>query len=633
MASGTISLGTSGAIIGQIIWSSSSNGTVANSSQVTASIQVKKTSNTTQSTTGTWTGNLNINGDNRTFSIRKEVSKNSWVTLSSFTITKSHNSDGTGTCYIQGKIQGPAGTSQSSSIVQGSKTVTLDTIPRQATITNAPNFTDIQNPTITYSNPAGTGVSSLQACISLNGSTDNIQYRDIPMTGTSYTFNLTENERNILRQATPNSNTLSVIFYVKTVISGTTFYSTLYRTMTIVNANPTFNSSYQDTKASTVAITGNNQQIIQNNSTLQINISNMTALKYAKVSSISVNVNGNVSTQSLSSSQTTATFNIGTVNVSSNLTIPITLTDTRGNKTTSNLSVTILAWSLPTAIISLARVSNFYTQTNMTVNAEYSSLNNNNTITIQYQIKKVSDSSYGSLTTIQDNVQTTFNADNSYSWNVKVILTDKLGTTTYNLLLYKGIPLTFWDRLLSSLGINCFPSNEYSIESSGLLVDDIKYVGSQVLYDNYQMNTSGKQAILGSYNYDLIQGLFTGVEIPSAYERAYRVTAQCHTADSNQASIYLNNFQSNLVNTWSLNSMRKITSTRIFKESEINLESVYNYSSRQGTNLYCSNSSNSQANFYNITVHAYLVKSTSNLQQAGSYSLTNDDNDIELVAN
>lgn len=500
MASGTISLGTSGAILGQIVWSSSSNGTVANSSQVTASIQVKKTSNTTQSTTGTWTGNLNINGDNRNFSIRKEVSKNSWVTLSSFTITKSHNSDGTGTCYIQGKIQGPAGTSQASSIVQGSQTVTLDTIPRQASITNAPNFTDIQNPTITYSNPAGNSVSLLQACISLNGSTDNVQYRDIPKTGTSYTFNLTEAERNVLRQATPNSNTLNVIFYVKTVINGSTFYSTLTKQMTIVNANPTFSSSYKDTKSSTVAITGNNQQIIQNNSTLQINISSMTALKYASPKTISINVNGNVTTQNISSCQTTATFNVGTLNVSSNLSIPITLTDTRGNKTTSNLSVTVLSWSLPTAIIDLQRVSNYYTQTNMTVNAEYSSLNNKNTITIQYQIKKVSDSSYGALTTIQDDVQTTFNADNQYSWNVKVIVTDKIGTTTYNLLLYKGIPLNFWDRLLSSVGINCFPQNQYSLELNG--VDIMKAIQGVSLYSSTN-GTNGTVNLSDSVaNYD-----------------------------------------------------------------------------------------------------------------------------------
>ena len=629
MASGTISLGTSGAIMGQIIWSSSSNGIIANSSQVSASIQVKKTSNTTQSTTGTWTGNLNINGDNRTFSIRKEVSKNAWVTLLSFTITKGHNSDGTATCYIQGKIKGPAGTSQANSIVQGNQTVTLDKIPRQATITGANNFTDIQNPTITYSNPAGNNVTSLQACISLNGSTDNIEYRDIPMTSTSYTFNLTEAERNILRQATPDSNTLAVYFYIKTVIGGTAFYSNIAKNMTIVNANPTFNTTYQDTNSTTLGITQNNQLIIQNNSNLSIEISGATAYKYATLISASVNVNGNITTQNFSSNSTSLTFNIGIVNVSNNLSVPVTIKDSRGNTKTITLQVQILSWSLPTAIISLGRVSNYYTETNLTVNADYSSLDNKNTITIQYQIKKTTDSSYGNLVTIQDNVQTQFNANNLYEWNVKIILTDRLGSTTYNLKLGKGIPITFFDNILSSVGFNCFPRSKQSIWSEDFPVDDVIYLGSQCLYDNYQTSTSGRHAVLGSYNYDLIQGLFTGITIPTAYERAYRLSAQIHTADSNQASIGLNNFNSNNINTWSLTTMRKIASTRIFKESEITLESVYNYSSRQGTNLYCINSANNQANFWNITVHCYLVKKTTNLINVGSYALTTADDNIQ----
>lgn len=629
MASGTISLGTSGAIMGQIVWSSSSNGIAANSSQVTASIQVRKTSNTTQSTTGTWTGNLNINGDNRTFSTRKEVSKNAWVVLSSFTITKSHNADGTATCYIQGKIQGPAGTSQASSIVQGNKTVTLDKIPRQATITSAFDFSDTQNPTINYTNPAGNSVTSLQACISLTGSNPDVAYRDIPKTGSSYTFNLTEAERNVLRRATPNSNTLSVYFYVKTVINGSTFYSNINKNMTIVNANPTFSSNYKDTNSTTISITGNDQQIIQNNSNLQINISNMTALKYATLRNISANVNGNIISQNISSGQTTATLNIGQVNASSNIQVPITLTDSRGNKTINNINITILNWSLPSAIITLERVSNYYTQTNINVNADYSSLNGRNTISIKYQIKKLSDSSYGALNTLQDNITSQFNADNLFEWNVRVIVADRIGTTTYNLKLSKGIPIAFFDNILSAVGFNCFPRSEESVWSQDFPVDDVIYLGSQTLYDNYQMTTSGKQNLLGSYNYDLVQGLFVGITIPSAYEMAYRITAQIHTADSNQASVGLNNFNSNNANTWSLNTMRKLVSTRIFKESEIELESVYNYSSRQGTNLYVKNSTNAQANFWNITCHAYLVKKTTNLADVGSYDLTPADDDIE----
>lgn len=537
-------------------------------------------------------------------------------------LTVTHNSDGKKSINVSLSTA-----IYTSTVTTNSGTWTLDNIPRYATITSAPNFTDIQNPTIQYNNQAGTNATSLQACISLTGSNDDIEYRDISLTGTSYTFNLTEAERNVLRQATTTSNTRTIYFYLKTVISGNTFYQNKAVTFTIVNANPTFNVAYLDTNATTTAITGNNQQIIQNNSTLQINITNATALKYASLSSASVNVNGAITTQSLSGSS--LTINIGTIDVSSNLTVPVTITDSRGNSTTINLTIQVLAWSLPNAIISLQRLNNYYDTTNLTVDANYSSLDSKNTITIQYQIKKVSDTSYGSLTTIQDNVQTQFTADNTYEWNVKVILTDKLGTTNYILTLGKGIPIVYFDNIMNSTGFNCFPLTAEGVWSNNFPIDDVIYLGSQVLYDSYQMTTSGKNAVLGSYDYNLIDGLFTGITIPSAYEKAYRVTAQMHTQNNNQASIYLNNFQSNLINTWSNTTMRKIGSTRIFKQSEIELETTYGYS-RNGTNLYCSNNGNYQANFWNITVHCYLVKKTTNLEQVVSYELSNDDNsDIE----
>lgn len=537
-------------------------------------------------------------------------------------LTVTHNSDGKKSISVSVSTA-----IYTSSVTTNSGTWTLDNIPRYATITSAPNFTDIQNPTIQYNNQAGTNATSLQACISLTGSNDDIEYRDISLTGTSYTFNLTEAERNVLRQATTTSNTRTIYFYLKTVISGNTFYQNKAVTFTIVNANPTFNVAYLDTNSTTTAITGNNQQIIQNKSTLQINITNATALKYASLESASVNINGAVTTQSISGSS--LTLNIGILDVSSNLTVPVTITDSRDNATTINLTIQVLSWSLPNAIISLQRLNNYYPTTNLTVDANYSSLDNKNTITIQYQIKKVSDTSYGSLTTIQDNVQTQFTADNTYEWNVRIVLTDRLGTYSYILTLGKGIPIVYFDNKLNSTGFNCFPLTAEGVWCNNFPIDDVIYLGSQVLYDNYQMTSAGKVAVLGSYNYDLIAGLFTGITLPSAYERAYRVTAQMNTYNNNQASIYLNNFQSNLINTWSNTSMRKIGSTRIFKESEIQLETTYNYT-KQGTNLYCSNSGNYQANFWNITVHCYLVKKTTNLEQIVSYELTNDDNsDIE----
>ena len=96
-----------------------------------------------------------------------------------------------------------------------------------------------------------------------------------------------------------------------------------------------------------------------------------------------------------------------------------------------------------------------------------------------------------------------------------------------------------------------------------------------------------------------------------------------HTQNNNMGSIWLNNIQSNTINTWSNNTMRKIASTRIFKEEEIELEPTYNYTAKNGTNLYCDNSGSYQANYWNITVHGYLVKNTTDLTAFSTFSITN----------
>lgn len=185
-------------------------------------------------------------------------------------IVVTHNSDGTfpnrsvsysANDYIMGNKSGSA-------------TITgIATIPRQANITNAPDFNDEQNPTITYSNPAGNAVSSLQACISFTGSADDIKYRDISKTGTSYTFNLTDEERKILRANTV-SNNRTIRFYVKTVIGGNTFYSFLTKTFSIINANPTFNNfDFEDVNPITTALTSNIKVVILNYSNIKATIS------------------------------------------------------------------------------------------------------------------------------------------------------------------------------------------------------------------------------------------------------------------------------------------------------------------------------------------------------------------------
>ena len=350
----------------------------------------------------------------------------------------------------------------------GSGNWSLPSISRNATITNAPNFNDEANPTITYTNPAGNNVTSLQACISLTGSVADVNYRDISKTGTSYTFNLTTAERNTLRQATTGKSR-TVYFYIRTIINGVTLTNSKAVTFSITNGNPIINSlSYQDSKASTVAITQNNQNIIQNQSTLQLTISGVSAQKYASISKVTYSINSY--TVDITNSYTSP-VNIGTINYSSDFILTVTATDSRGFSTNKSITIKMLAWKLPYATINLARQSNFYAETNMLVNAYYSSVDNKNSVTIKYKYKKTSESTYSSLITISNHTSTTASFDNTSDYDFTFVISDLFGTTTYNMVLAKGIPLMFFDRLLNSVGINCFPAkaNDVAVNGTSIL--------------------------------------------------------------------------------------------------------------------------------------------------------------------
>lgn len=126
-------------------------------------------------------------------------------------------------------------------------------IDRYPMLTYAPNFSDEDNPTIEYTTTMGFAGGRLYACISVDGSLDDVPYREINVASGSYTFELTQAERNTLRNATPNSNNLNVMFFIRTDASGSSYYSFLTRTMTIVNAEP---------EISSLTVTETNQDVI-----------------------------------------------------------------------------------------------------------------------------------------------------------------------------------------------------------------------------------------------------------------------------------------------------------------------------------------------------------------------------------
>jgi len=394
------------------------------------------------------------------------------------TITSLHKSDGT----LSGYAKAVFTKNKSNSYIPPTSNVSTDntaltSIPRQATANSVANFTDEQNPVLNYTNGAGTAVSTLQAGISLTTSPTNpeIAYRDISKTGNTYTFNLTDTERNLIRNSIPNAKERNLFFYVKTILNGVTYYSYAVGKVNIVNANPSIDTiSYSDINSTTTDLTNDDQIIIQNQSTLQFQMYDIVALKGASLASLSVNINGNIKTTTYSGTAvSSATYNYNEVDVADNTNAVLTITDTRGFYSTYNVPLTIWEYYQPTAIITESREANFYTESKIKVDADYAPLDGLNTITIQFRTKKISDSTWGAWQSINDNEETSFNADNQYAWDIQVNLEDALGTTntyTINNALDVGIPLVFYDLLRRSVGINAIPDNDNALEIEGKVV-------------------------------------------------------------------------------------------------------------------------------------------------------------------
>jgi hypothetical protein len=389
---------------------------------------------------------------------RIKLYNNTIVSSGSFTIN--HNVDGTKyfTAQVQGAIY------YTSVNVSGSDGWTLPTINRYANIVTASDFNDSEDPSFTFTNPNNETLS-----ISLGSiASPSLIVRQESAPSSPYIFTLTESERNDLR-ALATANTLEVVYTVKTLVGGEVVYtSTANAIMTIEEANPVIGgSSYEDINTTTKAITGDNQDIIQGYSLLQFTFTNLRALKGATLSKISVSVNSVVVESTLSGSLVASkVVTFGVVDSSNDQAAKITLIDSRGNKATKDINISMVPYKSPTAIIDCYREDNYKASTYLKVRSDYSSLNGNNSLTLTYQTKE-DGGSYSSETVIADDTSYTILLSIAKAWTVKVNVSDLLSSTSYTVSIGEGTPLIFFDRLKKSIGFKCFPKYTESLEAYG----------------------------------------------------------------------------------------------------------------------------------------------------------------------
>lgn len=381
------------------------------------------------------------------------------VTLGTTTHRVNHNADGSKTCTINDvfNVNATIDGSQVSSIT-ASGSITLDNIPRQATITSATDFTDTGTPSLVYSNAGGFAADAYLEFAPVGSGTQIMRKGAITGKSGTYTFALTDAERETLRAACTGVS-MPVRYVLRTFIGGNEYYSSLDRAMNMSDAAPILGAvSYADGNATTAAITGDAKVIVQKQSDLQVTFGAATAQKGATIAEYSATFAGVTKT-----APSVVALDLGKVDVSSDMPLTFSATDSRGLKTSTTLTVKVEPWREPTSTVTLARKNNFEPETHITATAWYASLNAKNDVTITAKYRKAGSSDAWATVALANGVESTVTCERDYAYEWEVTTADKLGSTTQSLALGRGIPTFFIDTAKSSVGVNCFPA------SSGVL--------------------------------------------------------------------------------------------------------------------------------------------------------------------
>lgn len=409
----------------------------------------------------------------------------------------------------QGNYSGTISGSLNTTFVSGTASggFSLPSIPRQANITGATDFTDEQNPRITFSNPGGFRIN---ARLEFGGTS--IRRDDIPNTG-SYTFNLTDSERNLLRSKTPNSNTMTVREVIATCIGGITenYWSWQDKKMTIVNANPTFDTfEFGDVNPITVALTGDNQININGYSNVKVTVpmaNKAVAKKSATMNKYRLSI-GTSTTDILYSDTKDVS---GTINNAASGTYNLYATDSRNNSTlVTKLAKKVIDYtqiSINSVNASATRDSNGVGKQCVVSfdgtfwNGDFGAITNH-LENITYRFKKTTDSTWitgtSTITVTVDKDKFSFNGklksnnENPDEWdledtyNIEITISDTLSSSVLNLILNSGVPTI----ALAKNGVGIM--GKYDDSVGGLLqVGGVPITNGSVYYD--------EEIVIGTY--------------------------------------------------------------------------------------------------------------------------------------
>lgn len=347
-----------------------------------------------------------------------------------------------------------------------------------------PSFTIGNKVTLGFFNPLG---RSFTFYVILNGTQISNSWT---ISGTSYSGIDGSSTLTQLYNCIPNNK--SATYQIKCVYSGNTITKTGgTASVNETTTKPIIGSlTYADTNNTTASITQNTAKIVQGLSKVTYYASQLSARAGASLSSAKVTVMGQDINLTLSgSSATGGGGSTSIVNSATPVNATMTLTDSRGVSDTVDIELDMVAYSNPTAIITLDRHNNYYSETDIKADANYLSIGTN-AVTITYKAKKKGTSSWTVTGSLSDNVTSVITLDNTYAWDVQVAVSDSFGgSTTYNRSVQRGMPIVYFDRLKESVGINCFPQNDQSLEVNGVKAQSLFAIrGDEQIPANADLN-------------------------------------------------------------------------------------------------------------------------------------------------
>ena len=229
----------------------------------------------------------------------------------------------------------------------------------------------------------------------------------------------------------------------------------------ISNATPTFDDtyiSYYDNDDTTIAVTNNNV-IVQNKSSLVLNISSAILYKGATLDRYDIYING-INKKTVSGSGEVA---FGKITECGSVTLQVRAVDSRGNVAMAQKVINVIEYKTPNATVNLKRVNNYEDETKLMVNAIYSAVENYNSVNITYKYGKVNED-YSPDAEIASNTEYTLTCDKSSAYNFTIAVVDSFGERfEYKTILSKGLMPLFIDTKKNAIGINAFPQDKEAL--------------------------------------------------------------------------------------------------------------------------------------------------------------------------